>query len=303
MKWTAFAVVLVAIFSPGALRGLSASIWEIGILGGLGYGVYRVVKFLAGADHSPPPSSLPPAESSPPRRAVPVNYVSPPRPAPARRERRLRPVPLAPEDARPLSKTRRVTEFAGSAAVAAALSAGVAALLGATGALPGFADAVLFGSLTTATVWAVLGLSKGFEGTDITPTARRLSTAAAGVGLGAGAWALAELLLVNVPLARDSALREVIGGREFLPVGGWMLYFGTLLASRRWWRHADGFRPKRLRVRTVLVTSGVGLLATLLSGVPVEYGLPLAAATSVVAQLAAVWTPAKKRPRKVPVTA
>ena len=301
VKWTAFAVVLVAIFSPRALAGLSASIWEIGILGGLGYGVYRVVKFLAGADHAPPPSSLPPAESAPPRRAVAVNYVAPPRPQPRRRT--PRPVPLGPEDARDLSRTRRVTEFAGSAVVAAVLSAAVAGLLAATGALPTFAAAVLFGVVCTGTVWAVLGLSKGFEGTDVTPTARRLTTAAVGAGLGVGAWALADALLVDVPLAGDSALREVIGSRAALPVAGWVGYFALLLGGRRWWRHADGFRPKRLRVRTVLATFLVGAAATAVFGVPAELGLPWAAATSVVAQLAAVWTPAKRRPRKVPVTA
>ena len=303
VKWTAFAVVLVAVFSPRALAGLSASIWQIGILGALGYGVYRVVSFLAGADHSPPPSSLPPAESSPPPRAVPVNYVAPPRPAPVRRERRPRPVPLGPEDARPLSKTRRTTEFAGSAAVAAILSAVVAALLGATGAMPTFAAAVLFGTVTAATVWTVLALSKGFEGTDVTPLARRLATAAAGVALGVGAWRLAEGLLVDVPLNPDSVMGAHLGRGAALPAAGWALYFGTLLGARRWWRHADGFRPKRLRVRTVLVTFAAGLLATVLSGVPAEYGLPWAAAVSVVTQLAAVWTPGRKRPRKVPVTA
>ena len=308
VKWTAFAVVLVAIFSPGALRGLSASIWEIGILGALGYGVYRVVKWLAGGDHSPPPSSLPPAESSPPRRAVPVDYVSPPRPAPTRRARRPRPVPLGPEDARPLSKTRRVTEFAGSAAVAAALSAGVAALLCVTGAVPTFAGAVLFGAVTTAAAWAVLGLSKAFEGTDVTPLSRRVATAVAGLGVGLFAWAAAAGLTLDVPVAVDSVmsgvLRELPGvHRSGLPWFGWAAYFSALLGVRRWWRHADGFRPKRLRVRTVLATFLVGVGATVISGVPPEFGLPFAAAVSVVTQLAAVWTPAKKRPRKVPVTA
>ena len=301
VKWTAFAVVLVAIFSPRALAGLSASIWEVAVLGGLGYGVYRVVKFLAGADHSPPPSALPPVESSPPSRAVPVNYTAPPRPAPARHVRRPRPVPLSAEDARPLSKTRRITEFAGSAAVAAALSAAVAGLLAATGAVPTFAAAVFAGLGLTGTAWTALALSKGFEGTDASPLARRLATAAAGAGLGAGLWGLTQVLLVDVPLAGDSVMRDLVGRRSTVPAAGWVVFFGLLLGGRRWWRHADGFRPKRLRIRTVLATAGVGLIAAVVSGVPAAYALPWAAGGSVVTQLAAVWTPAKKRPRAVPV--
>ena len=153
-------MVLIAIFSPRALAGLSASIWELGILGGLGYGVYRVVKWLAGADHSPP-SSLPPVEQvRPARRDVRVNYVPPPpRPVP-----RVRPVPLQPEDPRPLTKTRRLTEFSGSAAVAGLLSAAVAGVLAATGAVESFAGAVLFGAVTALASWAALGAVEGVRG-------------------------------------------------------------------------------------------------------------------------------------------
>ena len=296
VKWTAFAVVLVAIFSPRALAGLSASIWELGILGGLGYGVYRVVKFLAGADHAPPPSPLPPAGSSPPPRTVPVHYTAPaPRPV-----ARVRPVPLQPEDPRPLSKLRRLTEFSGSAAVAGLLSAAVAGVLAATGAVDSFAAAVLFGAVTAVASWAALGLSKAFEGTDVTPAGRRGASILAGVAVGSAAWGLSEALLVDVPLARDSALREVYGGPH-LPWFALVGFFTALFGLRRWWRHADGYRPKRLRVRTVLTTFLVGALATAAFGVPAELGLPWAVGISVVSQLAAVWTPPRKRPRKVPV--
>ena len=307
IKWTAFAVVLVAIFSPRALRGLTSSIWELAILGALGYGVYRVVKWLAGphdisSSSSPPPPAGPrydrERERDAPRQNVQVRYVPPPKPS-----YRRRPVPLGPEDDRAIPAWRRVTEFSGSAAVAGLLSAAVAGLMILTGAVSDAPAAALFGLVTAVASWGALALSKAYEGR--VPKdwfAGRPGLVILGAAVGLAAWGADRFLLVGVPVERDSILSE-LGARGPLPYWGWVGFFTTLFGLRRWWRHADGYRPKRLRIRSVLLTAAVGLGAGLVWGVPPELGLPWAVGVSVVTQLSAVWTPGRKRPHKVPVTA
>ena len=304
IKWTAFAVVLVAIFSPRALRGLTSSIWELAILGALGYGVYRVVKWLAGPHDTS--SSPPPAgprydrerERTAPRQTVQVRYVPPPRP-----QLRRRPVPLGPEDDRAIPAWRRVTEFSGSAAVAGLLSAAVAGLMALTGAVSDAPAAALFGLVTAVASWGALALSKGYEGRAPKDWfAGRPGLVILGAAVGLAAWGADRFLLVGVPVERDSILHE-LGARGPLPYWGWVGFFTTLFGLRRWWRHADGYRPKRLRIRSVLLTAAVGLGAGLVWGVPPELGLPWAVGVSVVTQLSAVWTPGRRRPHKVPVTA
>ena len=135
----------------------------------------------------------------------------------------------------------------------------------------------------------------------MTPAGRRLASAGAGIGVGSAAWGLSEALMLDVSVARDSILREVYGGGGALPWFAWVGFFLALFGLRRWWRHADGYRPKRLRIRTVLTTFLVGAAATAAFGLPAELGLTWAVGISVVSQLAAVWTPPRKRPRKVPV--
>ncbi|MEM9701730.1 MAG: hypothetical protein AAF907_04735, partial [Planctomycetota bacterium] len=349
VQWTVIGLLVLLVLQPGAFRVLTASMWEMAILGALGYGVYRVVKWLGGAgdtaatrrdnawydheqqrlrertpsssthrsyaptyvphrqgDKSQPESRQPSPGNAPPG-AVPVRQVAREvrpakyaRPAP-------RPIPYSPEDARPLSGWRRTTEFAGSAAVAGTLSAGLAGLLYLTEAVRTVPETALFGLVLALTSWGVLLTGKLTEGR-FGPESprkwlRRLPTLAVGAGAGAGAWALAEGLLVDFPLERDSIWAEIVGrsrGPEVIAVS-LIGFFAWTLGVRRWWRHVDGYRPKRLRIRTVLMTALAGFAGCVIFGVPMQWGMPWALGLSIVTQIAAVWTPGRKRPHRVPV--
>ena len=315
-SWAFIAALLLMVLSPRVFRMAAASAWELAILAALGYGVFRVVKWLGGGANavmdasaaSPvrdePPPDAPPYPHQYARRVgnVPVRYTPP---APPRQAIKPRPVPLGPEDARTLSGWRRATEFGGSAAVAGALSAAVAGLTLLTGAVETLPQAALFGLVTAIASWGVLFTSKLTEGR-FGPDSprrwvRRYPSFLVGAGTGTAAWGAAEALLVAVPLERQSLLMEATG--EELPAIALIGFFTMLLGLRRWWRHADGYRPKRLRLRTVLLTGLVGLGGCLIFGVPVHWGLPWAVGVSTVTQLAAVWTPGRKRPRKTPAVA
>ena len=319
ISWAALALLVLIFFAPRLARGLAVSAWEVAILAALGYGVFRGVKWLGGgasrvmetsAASPPRPGGEPPdaaAQWRPDGRPVgnvPVRTVP---------RRTARPVPLGPEDARRLSGWRRATEFGGSAAVAGVLSAAVAGLVLLADAVQTVPEAALFGLVTALASWGVLLTGKLTEGRfgpdDPGRRWRRLPLAAAGALVGLTAWGLGEALLVSIPVARDSLLAQVAGGG--LPGAGGLSAAGLSAASlvgsfvwtlgtRRWWRHVDGYRPKRLRVRTVLLTALTGLAGCLLFGSPLHWGLSWAVGVSVVAQLSAVWTPARHRPHRAP---
>ena len=295
VKWLAVAVLLVAVVSPRTLGWLGGSAWRVAIVAALGFGVYRLVKFLAGgsAAAAPAPQRRPPPPP-PPRGEPAARYV------PRHGDRPRRSVPLMPEDRRTLSTGRRITEFSGSATVAGLLSAAVAGVMAAAGAVGSFGEAALFGCVLAVGSWGVLGLSKIYEGRTPSQWVWRFTQLGLGGAVGLLGWQAAELLMVGVPIEPDTPFAEVTGLRGELTGASWVAFFALLFAARRWWRHADGYRPKRLRVRTALATLLVGTLAMLATGVPARLALPWAAAGSVVTQLSAVWTPRRKRPRKVP---
>ncbi|MFH5805664.1 serine/threonine-protein kinase [Alienimonas sp. DA493] len=333
VSWIAIAAIMLVVFSPRLARGIAASTWELAILGALGYGVFRLVKWLAGGEaeaarrdddwHDREHARLREREDRAGNRpdatqysheyhrrvgAVPVRVSAPPPPRPRPQPR---PVPLGPEDPRRLSGWRRATEFAGSAAVAGALSVAVAGLVLLTGAVRTVPEATLFGLITALASWGVLLCSKLTEGrfdkNSPRHWLRRVPLVVVGALLGLTAWGLTETLLISIPVTRDSLLFQITGERALSAAGlsavSLVLSFVWTLGMRRWWRHADGYRPKRLRLRTVLLTGLTGLAGCLLFGAPAEWGLSWAVAISVVVQLAAVWTPGRKRPHKVPAAA
>lgn len=173
-------------------------------------------------------------------------------------------------------------------------------LAGASQTLP---EAAVFGLVTALSAWGVLLWSKLVEGRFDRHASgnswRRLPLLAVGAATGLAAWGLSRALLVEIPLERDSLLHAIAG--EERPAIALVGFFTMLLGLRRWWRHADGYRPKRLRLRTVLLTGLWGLGCCVVFGVPIAWGLPSAVATSVVVQLAAVWTPARDRPHRTPI--
>lgn len=70
---------------------------------------------------------------------------------------------------------------------------------------------------------------------------------------------------------------------------GYVIFFGGLFAWRRWWWHADAFRPKQFRLTSVLLTAFLAWMWSMFIGFPIVWGVTWAAAISSVVQLTAAW--------------
>jgi hypothetical protein len=68
-----------------------------------------------------------------------------------------------------------------------------------------------------------------------------------------------------------------------------MMFFGLLFGVRRWWWHTDGFRPKRLRVLSLLLTGSVSTLLGLAIQFPVAAAIGWGLGIAIVVQLSAPW--------------
>ncbi len=184
----------------------------------------------------------------------------------------------------------------------------------------------LFGLTTVAASWLVLLPSKIWEGTSMEPMIRRLVLLSAGVVVGLLAYGLDETLMVDVPnitheIGADDAMFAKVGDQplftrdmmkyasqpeisgqearwlEYQPtLAGYVVFFTALLGLRRWWWHADAFRPKRFRVSSLLLTGLVGFLITCVFAFPHGWAALWAVAISAVVQLAATWAPPNLRP-------
>jgi len=215
--------------------------------------------------------------------------------------------PLAPRN---ISFSQRALEA--TAGMAAAIL--FTGLLTAAGHLTGmFPDAdqsaplltaVAFGLTTLLGAWALLVGTKAWEGTGRESlSVRRLSLLLLGGGVGAAGWWLHQALLVDLPPLAESqtaGLVNSIGSLELVrdqqpTLAGYVIFFGLLFGIRRWWWHTDGFRPKRLRVLSLLLTVSVSWVL----GHVLQF--PLAAATgwglgmAIVVQLSAPWVAPEHR--------
>jgi hypothetical protein len=80
-------------------------------------------------------------------------------------------------------------------------------------------------------------------------------------------------------------------------LAGFVLFFSGLFLLRRWGWHADAFRERRFRLRSVLLTTGLGWLWALIIGFPMIWAVTWAAALSSVVQLSACWISHEDRHR------
>lgn len=162
-----------------------------------------------------------------------------------------------------------------------------------------------FGTLTAA--WSVLIAAKLTEGKAFDNSTRRIIWLGVGVGVGALIHLLhTQVLLTDLPHSRGmylglKPLFNVIGPYALLnengqpSLFGYAVFFGMLFCFRRWWWHADSFRPKKFRVTSVLITVFVAYVITAIWAFPVVLGLIWAAIISSVVQLSASWIPSELR--------
>jgi len=107
------------------------------------------------------------------------------------------------------------------------------------------------------------------------------------------AWFMASNLFVTFATDADShrGIGEVmLTNAEAQPtLAGFVAFFAGLFGLRRWAWHADAFRDRRFRLRSVLLTAAIGWGWAIVVGFPLLWGVTWAAARSSVVQLSACW--------------
>jgi hypothetical protein len=166
----------------------------------------------------------------------------------------------------------------------------------------------LFGFTTIIGSWAVLMAAKLLEGTSAGSRQRRLIQTALGAAVGAGAWWLHDMLLVD--LAYRNTFPGIVdhwGKFELLTkspiwqpsLAGYVLFFAVLFGIRRWWWLADAFRAKRFRLGSVVFSGLVAFFIPAAFVFQQNWGLLWGVAISVVVQLSAPWVAVRNRPAVV----
>jgi len=217
--------------------------------------------------------------------------------------------PLAPRN---ISFSQRALEA--TAGMAAAIL--FTLLLASAGHLTGMFDnpddaeqaapltAVAFGLTTLLGAWALLVGTKAWEGTGRESlSVRRLSLLLLGGGVGAAGWWLHQVLLVDLPPLAESqtaGLVDSIGSLKLVrdqqpTLAGYVMFFALLFGIRRWWWHTDGFRPKRLRVLSLLLTVSVSWILGLVLRFPLAAATGWGLGIAIVVQLSAPWVAPKHR--------
>ncbi|MCA9014320.1 MAG: protein kinase [Planctomycetaceae bacterium] len=162
-----------------------------------------------------------------------------------------------------------------------------------------------FGTLVAT--WCVLLVAKLTEGKTFDNSTRRIIWLATGVVAGALIYLIqADVLMASMPASREMHLGlrplfNVIGPYSLIlgdgqpSLIGYVVFFGMLFCFRRWWWHADSFRPRKFKVTSVLTTVFVAYVITAIWAFPVVAALSWAAIISSVVQLSAAWIPEEQR--------
>lgn len=319
-------IIILAIFAPQALGFITRSAGLCAIIFAAGYIAYRVVGLLAnaiiGPDHDGASAGL---EAG--NRDGTVPTATPAMPVAARRRRKSVPPPLpqpvrqsqpapvvkkkprtqllTPNTKRSISLRQRVTEVSGSMAVAALCTVVITVGLCAVTNFLSTPSAVgLFAVTTLMGAWAIMLPAKTFEGFgDV--WMRRMVFLVLGGAVGTVAYWLDQNLMVDFEYSSSQPSLVVNEVADFSlmndhgqpALAGYVLFFAGLFFLRRWWWHADAFRPHRLRLSSLLLTLGLGFVLSALLRFPFLWGMTWAVAISSVVQLASIWVPPAERVR------
>jgi serine/threonine protein kinase len=300
VKLTAVLMVLVALFAPGRAFVSVRLLFVGGIVAAFAYGAIRLFGLLTvplkGGDTSPTA-----VENGTPGQAIPLQPVV------ARHVRQL-----TPETLRSIPLRHRVADLTGTMTYAVPVTAIVT--VGLWAMMPGmfgYGDVghfALFAITTLLGAWAVLVPSKLWEGTSVQSHVRRLTLIGAGALVGAAGFCLHQSLMADVSfgfsahndvaaLFRNAGSRSLLSGGFQPTLVGYMVFFGALFGVRRWWRHSDSFRKKRIRVGSLLLTGLAGFVLPLIFAFPQAWGLMWAIAISLVVQLSSACATPEDRQR------
>ncbi|NQU23975.1 MAG: serine/threonine protein kinase [Candidatus Nealsonbacteria bacterium] len=304
-------VKVVILVMAMILLAVTAQIWlPLGVLALLFYGGYRIVRMIVMPGGSstvrvtrptgPPP--IPPARPARPRVDPALAKTQPG--GRGRYRHRETPAPAM------VLKTpqERLTELLGSlllsAVVATAMCVVMVLLNSYQSATPSAQQCAWLGLVSVAGAWAVLIPSKLWEGVQGETTPRRFVMMVVGLGLGALAFGVATMLMVDL-LHYPEFPHD--GGRHF-PSGFYavgqplamaqMACFGTLFLLMRWWRQADPLRSSRLSLWSVVVSAAAAALVAAIWGFPQPWLIMAAGAISVSVQLASPWVHPHRRYRR-----
>lgn len=274
----AVAVVLMAIFLPRLMGGALRYVLFAGLAAGGVYAAYRLINFLT-------------RESIDSGRNM------------EGRQRQQQAVGRnTPRDysyGRTLTLREHSTELTGSltfAAIATAVVTSVLAFL--TSLLPDLAQVAHFGLTVLLASWAILTVTKFWEGPERETGVRRLTMLGVGVLVGLFAWWLDGLLLVDMGMdGRPTAIFSSVGSHSLVDAtfepsaAGYAVFFGGLFALLRWWSQTDPFRRRRFGLFAVMLTLLLGYVVSAIWTFPHMLALMLAAAISSVVHLSAAWVP------------
>ena len=151
--------------------------------------------------------------------------------------------------------------------------------------------------------WVILAPSKLWEGTKGDAVQRRFVMLIAGLALGAAAYGLKQLLMVDLPFdlpGRRGSFAGSFGKGFYAPDGSpllyaYLAYFGFLFLIVRWWRQADPLRSTRLSLAATAAGLVVAWLLYQIWPFPQPWGYMVAATVSIAVQLSSPWSSVKKR--------
>ena len=160
---------------------------------------------------------------------------------------------------------------------------------------------------TLVAAWSVLAVAKLTEGKSYDQSTRRIIWLTTGAAVGAIIYLLqTEVLMTTIGFAREDYLGlrplfDAVGPNSLVLVNGqpslfsYVIFFGVLFCFRRWWWHADSFRPRKFRVLSVLITVFTAYIITAIWAFPMIPAMCWAAIISSVVQLSASWIPPEQR--------
>ncbi len=160
---------------------------------------------------------------------------------------------------------------------------------------------------TLIAAWSVLAVAKLTEGKPYDQSTRRIIWLTTGALVGTMIYLLqTEVLLTSIGSAKEDYLGlrplfDAVGPNSLVLVNGqpslfsYVIFFGVLFCFRRWWWHADSFRPRKFRVLSVLITVFSAYIITAIWAFPMIPAMCWAAIISSVVQLSASWIPPEQR--------
>lgn len=302
VKIGAVMLVLMALFAPWTAFASLRLLFIGGIIVALSYGMIRLCRLLT-VPLTGDGASIVSVENGMPTQAVSGQ------PFVARHVRHL-----TPETLRSIPLRHRMADLTGtmtySVFVTALVTVGLWTMVAGMFGGGGVGHFALFAVTTLLGAWAVLVPSKLWEGTSVQSHVRRLTLIGAGALVGAAAYCLHQSLMVEVgwdfwarnnvgvnALFRNAGSRSLVSSSLQPTLVGYMIFFGALFGVRRWWRHSDSFRKKRVRVGSLLLTGLAGFVLPLIFAFPQAWGLMWAVAISIVVQLSSACATPEDRQR------